>query len=508
MRILLGLIGILFFISFSFSQVCEKLEPSLIKISPFLDSSNSATINLFLYFYNQSNLDNPTQPIKNGMILIELKNQNSKGTPLKSCYVVTNENGEASIKLNNLDGGTCYSISAKFLPKPDSGSAQSCDSQSQAPINYVSNYYSSYFDSKFCTEGQSNKNISLCWFSTIIAGLIFGASFIMGRNPFLFFDFGVSRSVSSRFISAGSGYSPLSKSSDTTSAFKELLQGVSTAASAVGDVAKDSGKEDKPQDKPNSSSGGGSTSNGGSGSNSGSDTNFWGKLAKISGIVSKVAANPVSGGLSLISENINSSSSNNSDESKKDLSKGLFTAVSMIGLNTLVNTVAFAVAPRRKTARGSVGSGITKRGAKASIGNIAAYAGQTLLFSTLEQGLNLLNEFLIKDKSQDLKAKTTADLSYLNETGAKIDDKSFQKEVSKEKTNLALEGSILANLLDAFSNILSSASSNLSELKALQTGNRELDNTINYLFNSQKASLAMQSSFNYADFMRFGQSKK
>ncbi|MFN3909643.1 MAG: hypothetical protein ACK4J0_00210, partial [Candidatus Anstonellaceae archaeon] len=206
---------LLFFVSFTiiFAQsqnpACQNPPLSSFLKMYYEHDIKSDQTKLYLTLYgktqpDQNNLGNafvePYQPLKYGYILISQKEELSQQQSQQetSCYVVTNESGQATVFLNS-QPGFCYVISAKFIPDYSKISSNpSCQSFISNNPSIHKEYLPSLNQLKYCVPGEKKQTTTVCWFSTIIAGLIFAATFIMGRNPLLFFDLGVSRSLPSK----------------------------------------------------------------------------------------------------------------------------------------------------------------------------------------------------------------------------------------------------------------------------------------------------------------------
>ncbi|MFA5108527.1 MAG: hypothetical protein WC492_03280, partial [Candidatus Micrarchaeia archaeon] len=93
---------------------------------------------------------------------------------------------------------------------------------------------------KVCGKGEDPAKVGMCWMAALIMGLLFAASFMSGKNPFMGFDFGATRGFGSRAGGSGSGGPPMSQQSFTpnVSGIARIVDRVANAAANKGDASQ------------------------------------------------------------------------------------------------------------------------------------------------------------------------------------------------------------------------------------------------------------------------------
>jgi len=194
------------------------------------------------YVYNISKDDY----VKNGIAgaLIIVVNQTNISDP-NLCYEVTDSGGWANFTYNsNLDGCTDYWFI--FCPQPDAltnlAARQTCLNGTHlpqyminnpittacnhggSPLIGTSNYLLAHNQFYVCTQ-QPKTYSGLCWPLMLIFGLLLGANFLLGKNPFGSFDFSAIR------MNRGRQYTMRAqqRSTDITS----IVMGVMSASETV-----------------------------------------------------------------------------------------------------------------------------------------------------------------------------------------------------------------------------------------------------------------------------------
>ncbi len=207
----------------------------------------------------------------------------------KSCKMVTGADGTVSAKVNYPPGATCSQVRTVFCPytkdntledgqttmaecagladdngkpitrldwknpllKDCTGAAQNTVHGSLSNQDLGNDYRSSAESVTICNNQPSDSQTSFCWGLALVFGLLFSASFISGRNPLMFFDFGVARSV--RMNRAAGAYTPITQNVSVNPA--SVLDAVDKAGSMVGAAVSSTedvtAKEDIKDDKGN-----------------------------------------------------------------------------------------------------------------------------------------------------------------------------------------------------------------------------------------------------------------
>ncbi|MCX8163347.1 MAG: hypothetical protein N3D10_02215 [Candidatus Micrarchaeota archaeon] len=488
---------VLLFLSFYFLSFAQSppycppnLNSSFIKSYYELDSQ-SQTIKIYLNLLTENKDDSlagPYKPIPRGYVLVNTQKENSAAIE-SSCYVVSDLDGKATASLK-LSPGTCYSISLKFFPKADSSLLTKTNCQLQAsylPENYLQNYSGSFTQFKVCVPEQKNKTFSLCWFSTIVAGLIFVANFIMGRNPLMFFDFGVARNLPSRHLSATAYYSPMAKqdkpdsTSQYASRFMNIFENIASNLKELGnDFNKLKGKEDSAPTPQNESSNPNQTTNTQSGQPASADTNTAQGTKNKGGSgfgytlqsIANTAASYIGDPIGTLSIKLFGESSKDNSSNKEEKKPTILSFAASAGAKGLVNMVAFA-AVRRK-------SKFVPR---------APFKGA--FFKGLgKTGLELFKSSLVNFGSE------------LYAYGLK----SLQNEIqnSNDKSNTYdLGKQALSGLLNLGNSLALPFFMEGKKWGALKTGNRDVDDIINLVVNqTNKADSIAQISNSYSLFLQ------
>ena len=380
--LLIFLTFLLIFISYSMAvdnsqSVCqENLDKSFLKVIYSLEGSKvSFNIKLLNVSYDDNKREQ-ISPINGGLIII--KNVSSDED---ICYVVTNNEGDALTEFD-IRPGMCQDFLLEFKPDGNYDGVKSCGSEN-SPIIYTNSFIGSRFSAHICAPPKTSANIAVCWFATLIGGLIFAASFIMGRNPFLFFDFSSSRSLSPRFSSAQAGYNPMTKSTDSQTT-SEKVRGVAmgaldTSTQAINTLNNFGISTGSVKEKL-------------------SDIEQWAEdpIRKASNLVfskqteqdqTKEPSNLVS------SKPIGNEPQPTGNEPQKIGNEKINITVGDLvagGVKTMVTTVAFAVAPRR-----------AKTQKKPTLGTISKTFGGTLFSQVYSNALGILKQFLIQNMAQN-----------------------------------------------------------------------------------------------------------
>ncbi|MEM4209277.1 MAG: hypothetical protein QW833_02715 [Candidatus Anstonellaceae archaeon] len=484
-----GVIFLLFFIYFSFSQVCQPpLDSSFIRSYYELDGDKvKVYLNLFAENKGDS-LVGPTIPIKYGFILLNLKSESDDSR--FSCYVVTNEEGKAAVELD-VSAQTCYVLSAEFVPLASSPSLQKNYCRSSLPSNltqdYSQNYTKSFTQLKFCTPRKQNATFNLCWFSTIIAGIIFLANFIMGRNPLMFFDFGVARNLPSRHFSSTLYYSPMSKQKDNESKINNVLKTATaildSADKATDDIEKSKdimrGKKNDSKEAATQSNQQTTSDSNTSNSNplednkkSTANSLLPPTVNKYIGLAKGLLKDPISSGFKLLKSD--GEEENSITHKAKDIG-------TIAGIKGLVNMVAFVVTPRKSkfTPRAPFTKGpffknlFTKEFVK-DLKNTAAVGGGAILNSVVDQSV------------REMGALVNKQLENLNQNNKGAE---WKKELGIWALNtiVKLGKGLTQDLLTIIT----------KRETALKTGNRGVDDFINHLVN-QSSGAVEDPLFNYS----------
>ncbi|MEM4633596.1 MAG: hypothetical protein QW275_00390, partial [Candidatus Anstonellaceae archaeon] len=195
---------------FSENNLCP-LNPEPAYLDIILEPPSGPNSIVTTYVYNISKEDY----VKNGIsgALIIVVNQTDMANP-NLCYGVTDSEGWANFTYNSdFDGCTNYWFI--FCPQPDAlsnlaarqtclngtGISQSlinaplnrrCDKGSATPSAATRNYLPAHNQFYVCTQ-QQKTYAGLCWPLMLIFGLLLGANFLLGRNPFASFDFSAIR---------------------------------------------------------------------------------------------------------------------------------------------------------------------------------------------------------------------------------------------------------------------------------------------------------------------------
>jgi len=352
-------------------SVCQaNLDKSFLKVIYSLEGSKvSFNIKLLNVSYDDANKLEQISPISGGLIII--KNVSSDED---ICYVVTNKEGDALTGFD-IRPGMCQDFLLEFKPDGKYDVLKPCSGSESPPTIYTNSFIGSRFSAHICAPPKTSANIAVCWFATLIGGLIFAASFIMGRNPFLFFDFSSSRSLSPRFSSAQAGYNPMVKSTDSkttfekvsdvaTGTFKTVTQGLETSAKIKPDLA---------------------------------DNETFSKVNKTVGDIKQWATDPIRKASNLVfpqqteqdqtTEPSNPVSPQQTGNEKINIKASDLVTV---GIKTMVTTVAFAVMPRK-----------AKTQKKPTLGTISGTFGGTLFAQVVSNASGII-EPLIKNMAKNL----------------------------------------------------------------------------------------------------------
>ncbi len=235
--------------------------------------------NVEAYVYTMVSAPGATTPksegVSGGLVILSW----GQGTS-RACKMVTGSDGKNTAKLsgpNYPPGATCWNVRAVFCPFTKDNTIESgqttmaacaglvddagksitridwnqasqlpdCAAPAHAVNNSAMNQDLSPFfrpsqdSTMICNSGPSAGQVSFCWGLALVFGLLFSASFLSGRNPLMFFDFGVARGV--RMNRAAGIYTPITQnvSINPVAILQAIDKAGSMASTAVGSGSKD-----------------------------------------------------------------------------------------------------------------------------------------------------------------------------------------------------------------------------------------------------------------------------
>ena len=429
---------LLTFISCSWAQVqpqvCPNLDKSFLKVTYSVEGTR-ATFNLQLLNYTSK-----ANPIAGGLIIV--RNVSSL-QPI--CYLVSNKDGNALVSFD-LKRGECHEFLFEFKPDGEFGRIYPCNDGSQSPFIYSNSFIGSRFGTKLCIPPEKKANLAVCWLATLVGGLIFAASFMMGRNPLLFFDFSASRQLSPRFSSVQAGYGPMIKSQDSQTGFEKFQsaiqgaikttdEGLNTFKHLKGDSKSQAKSKESVSPKP--------AEDGKTDSPTSSTLDSKGKDTSSSTDPKNqdTASQPPNKDFKYILNEVKGWVNNPVEKavgkflSSEDQHSSLLTGVISGGAKALVQTITFAVTPRKKTQKKPTLGSISKTFALSAVDQVVWTNLLTLSKDIIQT--NLVNNEL-PFKSAELKvAKAVQDLDSPNLT---------EKERTQRLQDLSEGLATLANL--------------------------------------------------------------